>query len=246
MTLSLCFIVRKLDKWKFVYDGLRRYCVAKNAPPSLLLFHSFFRDFPLSLRLSFLNEYSLECYCVSVSLLLSRLNRRLNWANSQPVSSIGSLTMNSESFPGTQHHRQEGEGETEKGGGRQTQTLGGPGAHFLGEPRRGGSQGWCLHGEARAAAQKRGALCVCVCVQTGECLPLCPSPSHLARSQTQAAADSSLLFYLMCFGFVFTVHNLLCRPSQPLFPPVCHLFTVAHLDYWKQWHDCRPSVTAIL
>ncbi len=99
--------------------------------------------------------------------------------------------MNSESFPGTQHHRQEGEGETEKGGGRQTQTLGGPGAHFLGEPRRG-SQGWCLHGEARAAAQKRGA--VCVCVQTGECLPLCPSPSHIARSQTQAAADSSLLF----------------------------------------------------
>lgn len=53
--------------------------------------------------------------------------------------------MNSESFPGTQHHRQEGEGETGGGWeGRQTQTLGGPGAHFLGEPRRGGSQGWCL------------------------------------------------------------------------------------------------------
>lgn len=104
--------------------------------------------------------------------------------------------MNSESFPGTQHHRQEGEGETGGGwGGRQTQTLGGPGAHFLGEPRRGGSQGWCLREEARAAAQKRGALCVYVCVQTGECLPFCPSPSHLARSQTQAAADSSLLFF---------------------------------------------------
>ncbi len=163
MTLSLCFIVRKLDKWKFVYDGLRRYCVAKNAPPSLLLFHSFFRDFPLSLRLSFLNEYSLECYCVSVSLLLSRLNRRLNWANSQPVSSIGSLTMNSESFPGTQHHRQEGEGETEKGEADRLRLWGAPVPIFWGSlvvvvPKAGA----CM--ERREQLLRKGEPCVYVCV----------------------------------------------------------------------------------
>ncbi len=139
--------------------------------------------------------------------------------------------MNSESFPGTQHHRQEGEGETEKGGGRQTQTLGGPRAHFLGEPRRG-SQGWCLHGEARAAAQKRGAVCVCVCVCRRESVcpfARAPATSHALRHKLLQILRSFI--YLMCFGFVFTVHNLLCRHSQPLFPPVCHLFTVAHLDY---------------
>lgn len=177
-------------------------------------FHSFFRYFPLSLRLSSLNECSLECYCVSVSLLLSWLNRRVNWANSQPVSSIGSLTMNSESFPGTQHHRQEGEKE---GDADRLRLWGAPVPIFWGSlvavvPKAGA----CV--KRREQLLRKGEPCVYVCVQTGECLPLCPNPSHLARSQTQAAADSSLLFfYLMCFGFVFTVHNLLCRPSQPLF-----------------------------
>lgn len=191
----------------------------KNAPPSLLLFNCFFRDFPFSLRLSSLNEYSLECYCVSVSLLLSRLNRRLNWANSQPVSSIDSLTMNSESFPGTQHHHQEGEGETEKRGRQTDSDFGGPRCPFF-----GGASSWWFPRLVSAwkgkssCSEEEILVCMCVCVQTRECLPLCPSPSHLARSQTQAAADSSLLFYLMCFGFVFTVHNLLCCSLSAALP----------------------------
>ncbi len=48
MTLSLCFIVKKLDKWMFVYDGLHQYRVAKNTSlsASLSFFLSRFPSLP--------------------------------------------------------------------------------------------------------------------------------------------------------------------------------------------------------
>lgn len=137
--------------------------------------------------------------------------------------------MNSESFPGTQHHRQEGDGETEGwGGDRQTQTWGPPVPVFWGSlavvvPKAGA----CM--ERREQLLRKEEPCVCVCVCRQEIV----WPITRAAATLPDASCCKFLFFvnLMCFAFVFTVHNLTWGLFQLHSSPVCHLFTVAHLDY---------------
>lgn len=67
---------------------------------------------------------------------------------------------------------------------------------------------------------RKGEPCVCMCVCRRESVcpfAQAPATSHAPRRKLPQILRS-FFFNLMCFGFVFTVHNLLCRPSQPLFP----------------------------